>query len=78
MSHFVNWDELEILEKEAKRASKGQGQWGGARPGAGRPKKRVDLLTVDLKLNNIQTMNLRDLGDGDLKIGVQRLIDKYM
>ena len=42
MSHFINWEELEILEKEAKRASKSNGRpWGGARQGAGRPKKRI-------------------------------------
>jgi len=79
MNHFVNWEELENLEKEAKRLSKSNGKpWGGARQGAGRPKKRVEGLTVDIKLNNIQTMNLRELGDGDIKLGVQRLIDLHM
>jgi hypothetical protein len=79
MSHFINWEELEILEKEAKRISKSNGRpWGGARQGAGRPKKRVEGLTVEIKLNNIQTMNLRELGDGDIKLGVQRLIDLHM
>ena len=79
MSHFINWEELEILEKEAKRASKSNGRpWGGARQGAGRPKKRVDQLTVGVKLNNIQTLSLRELGDGDIQLGVQRLIDKYL
>jgi len=39
MNHFVNWSELENLEKEAKRLSKSNGKpWGGARQGAGRPK----------------------------------------
>lgn len=77
--HFVDWQELENLEKEAKRLSKSNGRpWGGARQGAGRPKKRIEGLTVDVKLNNIQTMNLRELGDGDIKLGVQRLIDLHM
>lgn len=79
MSHFINWEELEILEKEAKRISKSNGKpWGGARQGAGRPRKRVEGLTVAIKLNNIQTMNLRQLGDGDIQVGVQRLIDQYL
>ena len=79
MSHFVNWDELENLEKEAKRLSKNNGNsWGGARQGAGRPKKRTDCLTIDVKLNNIQTMLLREIGDGDIKTGIQRLIDKHV
>ena len=79
MNHFVNWSELENLEKEAKRLSKSNGKpWGGARQGAGRPKKRTEGLTLDIKLNNIQTMNLRELGDGDIRTGVQRLIDKHM
>lgn len=78
-NHFINWDELEVLEKEAKRASKSNGKpWGGARQGAGRPRKRVEGLTVGVKLNNIQTLSLRELGDGDIQLGVQRLIDKYL
>ena len=78
-NHFINWEELEILEKEAKRGSKSNGRpWGGARQGAGRPKKRVEGLTVAIKLNNIQTMNLRELGNGDIQLGVQRLIDLHM
>jgi len=79
MNHFVNWEELEILEKEAKRLSKNNGNsWGGARQGAGRPKKRTEGLTVDIKLNNIQSMLLREMGDGDIKTGVQRLIDQHV
>lgn len=79
MSHFINWEELENLEKEAKRASKSNGKpWGGARQGAGRPRKRVEGLTVAIKLNNIQTLSLRELGDGDIQLGVQRLIDKHL
>jgi hypothetical protein len=79
MNHFINWNELENLEKEAKRLSKNNGQsWGGARPGAGRPKKRTEGLTVDIKLNNIQSILLREMGDGDIKTGVQRLIDQHV
>jgi len=82
MNHFVNWSELENLEKEAKRLSKSNGKpWGGARQGAGRPRKRVtplEGLTIVVKLNNIQNISLREMGNGDLSAGVQKLIDQYL
>ena len=58
--------------------------WGGARRGAGRPKtkkveeKTTDGLTVQLKLNNIQVMLLKEMGNGSLDAGVQALIEKEM
>lgn len=58
--------------------------WGGARKGAGRKpwkkveKKSENLLTVELKLNNIQTLLLKELGNGSLDAGVQALIEKEM
>lgn len=51
-------------------------QWGGARPGAGRPKTKAPV--VDLRLNNIQRLSLLELGNGDIQAGVQALIDKYL
>lgn len=81
-NHFINWEELEVKEKEAARQSRSNGRpWGGARKGAGRPRKRVtplEGLTIVVKLNNIQNISLREMGDGDLNLGVQRLIDKYL
>jgi hypothetical protein len=58
--------------------------WGGRRLGAGRkPWKKVEEktqegLTVQLKLNNIQVMLLKELGNGSLDNGVQALVDKEM
>ena len=58
--------------------------WGGKRKGAGRkPWKKVEEkpsegLTVQLKLNNIQVMLLKELGNGSLDAGVQALVDKDM
>jgi len=58
--------------------------WGGARKGAGRKpwkkeeKKAENLLTVELKLNRIQTLLLKELGNGSLDAGVQALIEKEM
>jgi len=51
-------------------------QWGGARPGAGRPREKSPV--VDLRLNNIQRLSLLELGDGDIQAGVQALIDKHL
>lgn len=82
MNHFVNWSELENLEREAKRLSKNNtNSWGGARKGAGRPRKRVtplEGLTIVVRLNNIQNISLREMGNGDLSTGVQKLIDQYL
>lgn len=81
-NHFIDWEQLEEQEKVAARQSKSNGRpWGGARQGAGRPRKRVtplEGLTIVVKLNNIQNISLREMGDGDLNAGVQRLIDKYL
>ena len=58
--------------------------WGGARKGAGRKpwkkveKKSENLLTVELNLNNIQILLLKELGNGSLNAGVQALIEKEM
>lgn len=56
--------------------------WGGKRKGAGRPKKikkqMVEGLTVIVKLNNIQYLLLKEMGDGDINQGLQKLIDQHM
>ena len=56
---------------------------GGKRKGAGRPSAKIQQnekkgLTVTLKINNIATLNLKELGDGDLELGIERLIEKHM
>lgn len=50
--------------------------WGGARPGAGRPRTREPV--TNLRLNNIQRLSLKEMGNGDIQAGVQALIDKYL
>ena len=58
--------------------------WGGRRRGAGRPKtkkleeKPLDLLTIGLKLNRIQILSLKEMGNGDIQAGVQALIDLHL
>lgn len=96
MSHFINWEGLDFKQEESqyekyhkkpehfKQSFVGpRNTWGGARRGAGRPKRKVeekpqDGLTVQLKLNNIQVMLLKELGNGSLDAGVQALIEKEM
>ena len=57
--------------------------WGGRRKGAGRPSTKIQQspksgLTVVLKMNNIQRLNLEELGEGSLELGIERLIEKHM
>lgn len=57
--------------------------WGGKRKGAGRPITKIQQspkngLTVVLKMNNIQRLNLEELGEGSLELGIERLIEKHM
>jgi hypothetical protein len=56
--------------------------WGGKRKGAGRPKQIKKLmqtgLTVVVKLNNIQLLSLKEMGNGSLDAGVQALIDQHL
>ena len=56
--------------------------WGGKRRGAGRPKQikkqMAEGLTVVVKLNNIQHLLLKEMGDGDINQGLQKLIDQHM
>lgn len=57
--------------------------WGGKRKGAGRPKKIIqdiknEGLTVVVKLNNIQLLSLKEMGNGSLDAGVQALIDQHL
>lgn len=84
MSHFIDWDKLEEKEKEAIRKHKeikNDGRtWGGYRLGAGRPPKKRSLegLTIGLKLNTIQELSLKEMGNGDIQRGVQALVDKYL
>ena len=60
-----------------------QNTWGGRRKGAGRKPYKIEKivekgLTVELKLNRIQILSLKELGNGELQAGVQALIDKYL
>ena len=61
----------------AKKRGREIGEWGGKREGAGRPKNKVQE-NFNLNLNNIQRMNLKEIGDGSIERGIQRLIDRHV
>lgn len=64
-------------EKRAAKLGRPVGEWGGKRQGAGRPREKTPE-TFRLQLNNVQRLNLEELGNGVIANGIQKLIDKYM
>ncbi|NBU23974.1 MAG: hypothetical protein EBS38_08780 [Actinobacteria bacterium] len=54
--------------------------WGGKRPGAGRPRKhpKEQPPEIQLELNSIQKKVLLEMGDGDLSRGIQKLIEMHL
>ena len=52
--------------------------WGGARLGAGRPRKRPVATMFSVKLNSIQRLSLEEMGNGNVEDGLQALVDKYL
>lgn len=81
-----HWDATRALIKKARRNAaqrrykekkqgKPFGQHGGARPGAGRPRKESHTITI--KINRIQLAVLTEEGWGKLSDGIERLINKY-
>lgn len=64
-------------DKRAAKLGREVGTWGGKREGAGRPKEKSEE-TFKLNLNNIQKMNLKEMGNGNIETGIQRLIDKHV
>jgi hypothetical protein len=69
------WIEEQIREQQVAMGMRKQ--WGGKRPGAGRP-KQYNRLTIVVKFNRIQRLNLEEMADGDVQKAVQMLIDKYV
>jgi hypothetical protein len=64
-------------EKRAAKLGRPVGEWGGKRQGAGRPREKTPE-TFRLQLNNVQRLNLEELGNGVITNGIQKLIDKYV
>jgi len=72
------------LQREKRRAYRAKklgrpiGTWGGYRRGAGRPREKDYTHTVNLNLNTIQVSALLDMGEGDIRKGLEALINRYM
>jgi hypothetical protein len=64
-------------DKRAAKLGREVGEWGGKRQGAGRPREKTPE-TFKLQLNNVQRLNLEELGNGNITLGIQKLIDKYV
>jgi hypothetical protein len=64
-------------DKRAAKLGRPVGDWGGKRQGAGRPREKTPE-TFRLQLNNVQRLNLEELGNGNITLGIQKLIDKYV
>lgn len=78
MDNMPQWMRDQIREAaKQRRLSEGLNTWGGKREGSGR-KKQYNRLTIVVKFNRIQRLNLEELGEGDVEKGVQALIDKHV
>lgn len=73
--NIPEWIKQQIREQQVKMGVKKQ--WGGKREGAGRP-KQYNRLTIVVKFNRIQRLNLEEMANGDVEKAVQMLIDKYV
>lgn len=72
--NLPQWIEDQIREQRVKMGLRKP--WGGKRPGAGRP-KQYTRLTIVVKFNRIQRLNLEEMANGDVEKAVQMLIDKH-
>jgi hypothetical protein len=62
----------------AKKLGRSIGSWGGKRKGAGAPRQKDYNHTVNLELNGIQVAALLEMGSGNLRKGIETLINRYM
>ena len=60
-----------------KKTGKPLGQWGGKRPGAGRPRTRMSA-EINLPINAVQKKILTEMGEGSLEMGILKLINENM
>jgi len=74
---------LKEIEREKRRAARSKrlgrpiGTWGGRRKGAGTKKKLDYTHEIRVNLTRIQLQILEDMGNGDLRKGLQALINEH-
>ena len=83
----MRYKELPDWVKEQKRQIRKElgnpTNWGGKRPGAGRPtkpfsEKKIKDFSMTLRLNPIQQKILSEMGGGNIPLGVVRLIEEHV
>jgi hypothetical protein len=67
-----------LKERLAAEFSGPKKPWGGARLGAGRPRKRPLGVSFNVRLNSLQRLSLEEMGNGNVEDGLQALVDKYL
>jgi hypothetical protein len=74
------WADMEQRRKDALSQKLGRpiGTWGGKRKGAGKPRQLTYNTVAKLELNTIQKKMLKEMGDGDLDKGIEKLINEAM
>ena len=70
-------DWVKEQRREMRKELNNPTNWGGKRPGSGRPRtgRATTRMYVPITVNRIQKMNLEEMGNGDLMLGLQALID---
>lgn len=70
----------ENKRKREEKLGRTLGQWGGVRPRAGRPYKsnKEHRVIFRLTLTNIQKKVLMEMGDGNIDVGLEKLISEHM
>jgi len=75
---------IKQIEREKRRAARARrlgrpiGSWGGRRKGAGAKKVRDWTHEIRLNLTRIQVQILEDMGNGDIRAGLQALISEHI
>jgi hypothetical protein len=75
---------LVLYEREKRRAARSKrlgrpiGTWGGKREKTGRPRTRDYTNIVKINITKVQELILIDIGNGDLNVGIERLINEHI
>ena len=77
-----SWRQMTEEEKDERRKIRkmfgNPSNWGGKRQGAGRPRSAHSKRewVIKITLNPIQVMSLKELGNGEVDRGVQKIINE--
>lgn len=77
-----SWRQMTEEEKDERRKIRkmfgNPSNWGGKRQGAGRPRSATSKRewVIKIKLNPIQVLSLKEIGNGYLERGVEKIINE--